>query len=197
MTVVPSSRGDKDEEAFHCSLSEQHLLSFQKKKKNPLPLAHKPIGSPLLITGRGESSLNIKHLHYCPLGIPWRQRISYLDNNMLSRTFFCVCLLEGCHNTQTICTARHRDVERGCTSRGIWWDQSASACTCICLFFDKVTRVDQWPLENNRGCWQTTTTRAFASVTFCSECSTARRDAIETDPRQKKVQRGCRPSRRV
>ena len=51
---------------------------------------------------------------------------------MLSRSFFCVCFLWGCHNTQTICTARHRSAEAGCTSREMRWD-SHSERVCMCV----------------------------------------------------------------
>ncbi len=80
-TVVPSSYTDR---CFFSTINVEEefstvvcLSSFFKK---PLPFSRKPIGSLLLITGRGKSSLNIKHLYYCPLGILERHRISFSNN---------------------------------------------------------------------------------------------------------------------
>ena len=183
----------KGRNCFHRSVSDREassavcLSSLFFHLNKPLPLSHKPIGSPALITGRGRSSLNIKHLYCCPLGIRQRQRISFHQQQMLSRTFFCVGLLKGCHSTQTICKARHR----GCRDRDVLQgendetlsSQCEPACVRMYVYF-----------------WQVNTCRPMATwesrllltddynigVYQCFvQCSTTRRDVNETDSHRK------------
>lgn len=173
VTVVPSSCAHKDvffcffsaisvwEGGLYGSLSEQPLLLF--KTLATLPQAN-------WITAAYHRQRQDFSEYKTFVLLPSRDSVKAPNlipqQQMLSRAFFCVCFLWGCHNTQTICKAGHQSVKREDVLQGKY-DEILTLCVfaCACRFiFDKLTHVDCCPLENRSCCWQMATTLVFTSV---------------------------------